>query len=334
MTETISPDLFLDRLWAFQETAALKAALRLGVFDALEPGPASAEAVAGAAAIAPKGARVLCDFLTIKGFLTKADGLYALTGSSRVFLTRASPASLAGVVEFLAGDFQIQQYVDHPEDMVRQGGAVRQLALVPDHPMWVDFARHMGAFMAPMADAVAAQVAAWGEAPARVLDIAAGHGRFGLALAALSPDTHVTALDWAPVVAVAQEHADAAAIGERFATIPGDAFQVDWGAGYDIVLLPNFLHHFNRAMATEILVKARASLAPGGKVLVVEFVPNDDRISPPAAARFAYTMLGSTPEGDAYTAAEYAAMGEDAGLPRMTVTPLPPTPQTLLTFTA
>ena len=63
-----------------------------------------------------------------------------------------------------------------------------------------------------------------------------------------------------------------------------------------------------------MLKKAHAALNPGGQVIILEFVPNDDRVSPPIPAMFSLTMLGSTPKGDAYTLAEYAAMCRNAGL--------------------
>ena len=83
--------------------------------------------------------------------------------------------------------------------------------------------------------------------PHRVLDIAASHGLFGIAFGRRFPDCRVTGLDWGAVVAVARENADAAGMGDRYDTIVGSAFDVDWGTGYDVVLLPNFLHHFDRA---------------------------------------------------------------------------------------
>jgi 2-polyprenyl-3-methyl-5-hydroxy-6-metoxy-1,4-benzoquinol methylase len=332
MTQDVSPELFLDRLMAFQESAALKAAVRLGVFDALGAAPAGAAAVAAEVGAAEKGVRVLCDFLTMKGFLTKADGVYDLTASTRVFLTKASPACIAGVVEFLAGEDQFTQFMANPDAMVRKGGAVERTALAPEHPMWVSFAKAMTGFMAPVAGAVAAQVALWPTPPARVLDIAAGHGLFGIEVGKLSDKTHVTGLDWAPVLEVAKAHVAQAGLSDRYGVIPGDGFATDWGSGYDLILLPNFLHHFNFETCVGLLVKARAALAPGGRALVVEFMPNEDRVSPLAAARFAYTMLASTEEGDAYTASEFEAMRAASGFGSLTITPLAPTPQTLLTY--
>jgi hypothetical protein len=71
-------------------------------------------------------------------------------------------------------------------------------------------------------------------------------------------------------------------------------------------------------------------MRPGGRVVIVEFVPNDDRITPPAAASFSLIMLGTTPEGDAYTFAEYNAMLTAAGFRQAELHPLPPTAESAI----
>ena len=146
-----------------------------------------------------------------------------------------------------------------------------------------------------------------------MLDISASHGAFGIAFAQKNPRAHLVALDWEAVLAITEENARAAGLGDRFSKIVGDAFTVDLGADYDVVLVPNFLHHFNTADCTRFLRRIHAALRPGGRVVIVEFVPNDDRITPPPAASFSLVMLGTTPEGDAYTFDEYRRMLADAG---------------------
>ena len=112
---------------------------------------------------------------------------------------------------------------------------------------------------------------------------------------------------------VAQENAVAAGITDRFHTLPGSAFEVDLGDGYDIVLLPNFLHHFDVATCEAFLKKVHACLEKDGRVITLEFVPNEDRVSPPTMADFGLIMLATTPAGDAYTFSEYDRMFRHAG---------------------
>jgi O-methyltransferase domain len=70
---------------------------------------------------------------------------------------------------------------------------------------------------------------------------------------------------------------------------------VEYGSGYDLVLLTNILHHFDTATCEKLLRKVRAALADGGRAVTLELVPNEDRISPPEAAGFSMMMLGGTP---------------------------------------
>ena len=129
-----------------------------------------------------------------------------------------------------------------------------------------------------------------------------------------------------------KEHAVAAGVNSRYHTVAGSAFEVDWGTNFDLALVTNFLHHFDPPTCVEILSKVRKSLGPAGRALAVEFVPDEDRVSPPLAAAFSFVMLASTPQGDAYTARELEQMGREAGFSNVSVTPLPPSPETLVTF--
>jgi ubiquinone/menaquinone biosynthesis C-methylase UbiE len=165
-----------------------------------------------------------------------------------------------------------------------------------------------------------------------VLDIAAGHGIFGIALAQRNPQAEIVAVDWKPVLEVATENAVAMGVGNRHRTIAGDAFKVDYGSGFDVVLVTNFLHHFDRTMNVAFLKKTAAALKTGGRVVVLEFVPNEDRVTPPMAARFSLPMLALTPGGDAYTFSELRGMLIDAGFTGVTSHPLHG-PQTVVVAT-
>jgi ubiquinone/menaquinone biosynthesis C-methylase UbiE len=185
----------------------------------------------------------------------------------------------------------------------------------------------MGPMMVPAAHAIADLVA--GTSAMRVLDIAAGHGLFGITIAQRNPLAQIVAVDWPAVLAVATEHARSAQVQDRHRALPGDAFKVDFPGGFDLALVTNFLHHFDAPTCTTFLEKVWAALRPGGRVVVLEFVPNPDRISPPIPARFSLVMLAGTPGGDAYTLAELQDQLQRAGFRNMSAHPLP-TPETVL----
>src|SRR6185436_17688136 len=159
--------------------------------------------------------------------------------------------------------------------------------------------------MAPMMAAVTGPlgtvVLAGRTGPMKVLDIAAGHGLFGIEIAKQHPEAQIVAVDWEKVLEVAYANAQKAGVADRYQRLPGSAFDVEYGGPYDAALLTNFLHHFDVATNVALLRKVRAALKPGGISATLEFVPNEDRISPPMSAGFSLTMLISTASGDAYT---------------------------------
>ncbi|HEX8091593.1 MAG TPA: methyltransferase [Blastocatellia bacterium] len=139
-----------------------------------------------------------------------------------------------------------------------------------------------------------------------------------------SPNAEITAVDWPNVLEVAQENAEAAGVSDRYNTIAGSAFDVDYGTGYDIVLLTNFLHHFDPVTCERSLKKVYESLDVSGRAVALEFVPNEDRVSPPEAAMFSLVMLATTPNGNAYTFSEFVRMFHNSGFSKSEFHPLPP----------
>ena len=196
-----------------------------------------------------------------------------------------------------------------------------------DNPIWVAFARAMAPLMQLPAGLLADLVGGDHRQSLRILDVAAGHGLFGIAIAERYPQARVTALDWPNVLKVAQENARRAGVADRHSLLPGSGFTTPWGGPYDVVLFTNFLHHFDLPACQKLAEKAHAALAPGGRVLTMDFIPEPDRVSPPSAATFALTMLATTASGDAYTFAEYEQAFSRADFRRSEFHPLPPTTQ-------
>ena len=323
-----SPVLFFETVNGYQRSAAVRAAVELGLFTAVAEGADTPAAIAARTGAAERGVRILADYLTILGFTTKRGGRYALTPDSALFLDRRSPAYLGGAIDFLLSG-GIAGAFDHLTAAARKGGTAMPEAgtLAPEHDVWVSFARAMMPMMAGPAQALAALVLAGSAEPMKVLDVSASHGAFGLAFARANPAARVVGLDWPNVLEVAKENARAAGVADRYDTIAGSAFDVPLGGPYDVVLLPNFLHHFDPATCEALLRKVGGALAGGGRVATLEFIPDEDRIGPPMAAAFALTMLATTPAGDAYTFAEYDRMFRNAGFPHNELHELPATVQ-------
>ncbi len=303
----------MSTLFAFRSSQALKGAIDLDLFSAIAEGHDTVEALALRLQASARGTRILCDFLTVEGFLTKAEGHYHLADDSAAFLDRKSPMYLGGMTSFLLHPAHLESF-SNVAGCVRKGGTMDEGGhLEPENPLWVDFAHGMAALMSIPGRLLAETVAARQPKVRRVLDIAAGHGMFGISVALRNPKAEVTAVDWKNVLTVARENAAKAGVAGRWRALEGSAFEVDLGTGYDVALVTNFLHHFDPETNEKLLTRLYDVLAPGGLVAVLEFVPNDDRVSPPMAAQFALTMLANTPKGDAYTFTELELMLENAG---------------------
>jgi SAM-dependent methyltransferase len=312
-----NPGRIFQAFTAFQLSASIKAAIDLEIFTAIADRQTTAAQIAERAGASERGVRILCDFLVITGFLTKSGANYGLAPDSAIFLDRKSPAYMGSVANFICAPAFLHAY-DNLAAAVRKGGTTmsEEGTVSYDNPIWVEFAKSMAPMMKMPAEFISGLVGADKGEKLRVLDIAAGHGLFGIDIARHNPQAHITALDWPHVLEVAKENAKSNGVEARYQTLPGSAFELEFGSGYDVILLTNFLHHFDVPTNEKLLRKVHAALATNGRAVTLEFVPNDDRVSPPEAATFSMVMLGSTAHGDAYTFAEFERMFKNAGFSR------------------
>jgi ubiquinone/menaquinone biosynthesis C-methylase UbiE len=320
-----SPQLFFETVNAFHKTEALKAAIQLEIFTAIGEGNQTAAGIARRCQAAERGTRILCDALVIMGFLKKDASSYSLTRDSAVFLDRKSPAYLGTAIQFLGAPQAVEGFQGLAAAVRKGGTVVDHDGTEPEHPMWVDFARGMAPMMKMPAEMIAKLLKADEGKKWKVLGLAVGHGLFEITLARHNPNAEVWGVDWPNVLGVASENAAASGVSGRYHTIPGSAFDVEYGTDYDLVMITNFLHHFDVSTCEKLLAKVRAALKPGGRAVILEFVPNEDRVSPPIPAQFSLIMLAETPAGDAYTFSELQRMLRNAGYSSVENHPLPPT---------
>src|SRR5271163_333882 len=330
-TNRPTPERIFNLMNAFQQTAVLKTGIELDVFTAIGEGANTAALLAAKTGAAVRGVRVLCDYLTIMSLLTKTDSRYSLTEESALFLDRRSPACLAAVTGFLASPWH-KKNVEALTEAVRKGGTAGPQGdnSKPQDEVWVAFAKSMAPLTRPAANFIAELLNCSEGKPCSVLDIAAGHGMYGITVAAKNPHAKVVAVDWPSVLEVAQENAKTAGVSGRYSVRPGSAFETDLGSGYDIVLLTNIFHHFDKPTCEKLMRRVYTALKPGGKAVTLEFVPNEDRVTPPAAASFSLNMLVGTDAGDAYTYSEYEKMFANAGFAKTTLHPVTGMPQQVL----
>jgi hypothetical protein len=329
-----NPALVWDTIHGYQRSAALRAAVDLDLFTAIGAGSADVSNIAQTCEASERGVRIVCDFLTLGGLLLKEDGRYRLTPTSSAFLDRRSPAEMTSIIRFLHSPKLLGGFANLTQ-AVRQGGTALPEGGVtePELDEWVTFAECMIPIVRPAAEFIAELAMADGRRPKRVLDLAAGHGLFGILLAKRAVEAQIVAQDWPNVLRVAQRNAESAGVADRYQLLPGDAFTVDLGSNFDCVLLTNFLHHFNKGECQRILRRINECLNPGGRLFILEFVPNSDRVSPPIPASFSLMMLGLTPAGDAYTMQELEVMLLNGGFTHNELLQVPRSPQQVILST-
>jgi 2-polyprenyl-3-methyl-5-hydroxy-6-metoxy-1,4-benzoquinol methylase len=315
-----TPERFFNAINAYEQTEAMKAAVELELFTAIAEGNHTVDTIAKRCHASERGVRILCDFLTIHGFLTKEEAKYALAPDSALFLNQHSPAYIGGAIEFLLTSRVREGHARLTEAVRRGGTALGEGTLEPENPDWVKFAEAMMPLMHMPAETMAGELRKGGEAH-KVLDIAAGHGIFGISVAKQNPTAHIYASDWKNVLEVAKNNAQKMGVANRYHLLPGSAFDTDFGGDYDLVLITNFLHHFDLPTCTSFMRKVHGALKPGGRAAIAELVPNVDRVTPSTAAAFSMMMLATTPTGDAYTFQELESISTSAGFSRAELAP-------------
>ena len=314
MSEPPFPQQVIDTLLSYQKAAALASALELRLFSAIHEGACRIPEIARACDIHPRGAQSLADFMVAEGFLTKNDATYALSAEAARFLVQDSPSYMGSVHAFLHGD-TLQDAFRNLTTALRLGRTALQDAgtMNPEHPAWLDFARGMVPVIRSQSQQLCARVAQRGINPRSVLDIACGHGLYGIAAAQRWPTAQLTLQDWEPILEVARENAAVAGVGERLQMLAGDAHQMDLGGPHDLVLVANFLHHFSLEACVLFLRRLRQAMAPGGMVVTLESLIHEDRVTPADPARFSLVMLATTEAGDAFTGSVMEQLYRDSG---------------------
>ncbi|MGH6872752.1 MAG: class I SAM-dependent methyltransferase [Rhizomicrobium sp.] len=330
MAVPASPLRLFEALGAFQRTAALRAAIELDIFTAIAAGANTAAALAEHCAASERGIRVLADYLAMLGFLEKRHEAYSLATDAAAFLDRRATSYIgAAAAEALSGGALHGAFASLPA-AVRRGGTAMPAdgTLAPDHPLWVDFARAMSPSGAFLAHLLAERVVTGAAPPARVLDIAAGHGLFGIEFVKRNPHARSYAVDWPGVLTVARENAAAAGVTDRCNWIPGDVLRVDLGDGYDMALVTNFCPDLDTT--ADMLRRLHAALADNGRVAMLEVMLDDDRISPREAVALNLGLLATTASGGTRTPSQLAGTLRSAEFAGVELHDLPPAPHRVM----
>jgi ubiquinone/menaquinone biosynthesis C-methylase UbiE len=322
----VTPERIMQMAWGYVPPLVLEAAIRHHVFDVLDSGPKDIWEVEKATGASARGLSAIMNVLVGLNFLAKDEqNRYSLTPESSTFLVTTKPTFFGGMIKHCSEQL-IPRWLNLNE-VVATG---KPVSAVNQEKSGGEFFHDFVLDIFPMSYGAAQTLAAhlnYGSAgdPVKILDIAAGSGVWGIAVAQSSPRVRVTAVDWPEVIDITKKTSAKFGLADRFSFAVGDLHDVDFGSGYQLATLGHILHSEGEKRSRELLAKTFKALASGGTIAVQEFLVNKERTGPVGSLFFAVNMLVNTETGNTWSFEEIGAWLEEAGFtnPRLLESPGP-----------
>ena len=329
----VTPERIFQLAWGYAPPLIIEAAVKHRVFDVLDGGPKNLAALSAATGASERGLAAILDVLVGMDFLARdAGGAYALTPESAAFLVSTKPSFQGGIIRHTS-EHLLPKWLSLNE-IVATG---KPSAAVNQQGTGTDFFEKFVNDIFPMSYPSATELAAYlnlkgASGPVSVLDLAAGSGVWGIALAQSADQVQVTAVDWHGVLPVARKNAARFGFADRFTFVEGDLLEADFGSGHGVATLGHILHSEGVERSRKLLKKTFAALGSGGTIAIAEFLVNQDRKGPLGGLIFAVNMLVNTDAGGTYSVEEIGGWLGEAGFINVRTLPAPgPSPLILAT---
>jgi hypothetical protein len=311
-SKTTSPQRILEMVWDFTKPLMVEAAIRNRVFDVLSDSPKNLEQIADATGASERGLRALLGALVGIGLLGRKGARYQLSPDVAAFLVTTKPSFMGGL--FLHSSSRLIPNWLHLAEIVHTGKpASRANDSDEGSKFFAEFVEDIFNMSYRSAQVAAAAIVKKAKQPVSVLDIAAGSGVWGIAMAEESSHVRVTAVDWAGVIPVTKRVAAKHGVADRFSYVAGDILEVDLGHDHQVATLGHILHSEGAERSRKLLERVFAALASGSSIVIAEFTPDEDRRGPATPLIFGVNMLVNTDHGDVFTFSEIKAWLKAAG---------------------
>jgi ubiquinone/menaquinone biosynthesis C-methylase UbiE/DNA-binding CsgD family transcriptional regulator len=307
MDKTRSLANLIQSARAFQESRVLLTGLELDVFTTIGEGATAAE-VAQRLSTDPRATEMLLNALVAVGALRKGDAVFHCTVESKA-LGPARPGLLHMV--------HLWDTWSSLTECVKTGKAIQSRG--PENFSEARTRAFIAAMHARAQESAPETVRLSGIRDAkRMLDVGGGSGAFSIAFARACPELRAEILDLGPVVPLAENYIREAGLQDRVGVRPGDMRTAEFGQGFDLVLLSAVCHMFSEDENRSLIQRCARALVPGGRLVIREFILQEERTAPPFAALFALNMLVGTEHGNTYTEGQYRTWIEEAGFGTIT----------------
>jgi hypothetical protein len=313
----------MQMAWGYAAPLIIETAVQNRIFDQMDQSPRTLEELVKSTGSSSRGLKSILDALVGLQLLARQGDRYTLTPESAAFLVSNKPGYHGAF--FWHMSTQLLPRWMQLGDVVKTG---RPAAKLNDHEdgaqFFADFVESLFPLSYPAAQKLGEHLGIpKATRPVSVLDLGAGSGVWGIALAQQSPLVRVRAVDWPQVLSVTEKVARRCGVADRLTTAPGDLQEADFGTGHQVATIGHILHGEGVERSRKLLRRTFDALAPGGTVAIMEFVPNDDRTGPPGALIFDVNMLVNSEAGGTYTFPEMSAWLREAGFtnPRLLEVP-------------
>jgi ubiquinone/menaquinone biosynthesis C-methylase UbiE len=306
----VTPERIYQFAFAYAPPLVLEAAIRHHLFDVLDSGPKSLEEICEATGASRRGLSAILNFLVGFDFLRKQGERFALAPESAAFLVSTKPGFQGGLIRHTSEQL-LPNWLKLTEVVAtgRPAAAVNQQG--PGSEFFQEFVNDIFPMSYHVAQELAQHLALAG--PVSVLDLAAGSGVWGIALAQSSPQVRVTAVDWHGVIPVTRKTVARFGLSEQFSFHEGDLQEADFGSGHNVATLGHILHSEGVERSKALLKKTFAALTSGGTIAIAEFLVNAERTGPLNGLIFAVNMLVNTDCGDTFSFEEISGWLREAG---------------------
>jgi hypothetical protein len=323
--EQPTPDAIMQLGLAFWGSKALLTAVELDLFSTLAHGPLTGETLMAKLGLQPRGTTDWLDALVSLGMLERTDGEYANTAATGLFLDRAKPSYVGGILEM--ANARLYPFWGSLTEALRTGSPQNEAktgedffsALYQDQDRLKQFLHAMTGLSMGAAHAIAEKFP-W-ERHHTVIDIGASEGCVPVQLALRYPHLTGGGFDLPAAARIFDDYVASHGLADRLHFYPGDFF-ADPLPPADALIFGHILHDWSLEGKLTLLRKAHQALPDGGAVIVSDAVVDDDRSVNTFGLLMSVNMLIETQAGFDYTAAQCQSWMADVGFRRSYAEPL------------
>jgi SAM-dependent methyltransferase len=285
--------------FGFMASKALFAALHIDLFGALFDAPKTVEDLAAACDVPAHRMETLTTSLVAIGLLKKDGDKIANSEASETYLVRDGSQYFGDYLRFQI-DRQMYPFMQNLDKVLigKTDGiefeTYSEWMADQDHAELFSRSQHSGS-LGP--GAVLAKRMDLGDEPIRLLDVGGGSGAFSIMFAKRYPNLTATVMDFPNVIEVGKAFVGEAGLHDRIGFMPGDGTNANWPTDQDIVLMSYLFSGVPGEAVPKLCADAYRVCRPGGRIVVHDFMVDDDRSGPPLAALWQLQHMVYTPDG-------------------------------------